>query len=108
MATYRNKYMIMNNSEQADAYGNFYPDLATFPINNFIPENRGRPYVMDENDVYRFDQIIGLYYTSFNLYDDIILWLNDVPYLSDDDYIQFSMKFYQKRELDQFFINNLI
>lgn len=108
MATgYRSKYMMMKNSQQTDNVGNFYPDLTTFPINEFIPENKGRPYTMAESDVYRFDTPILAYYRGVNIYDDLTLWLNDVPYISDDDYLGYDMLFYQKRELDQFFIANL-
>lgn len=108
MATSRNKYMIMEQSTQTDSFGNNYPDLTTFPINDFIPSEKSRPYRTDENDIYRFDLPIGLYYNNFNLYDDISLWLNDIPYLSDDDYIGTEVLFYQKADIDKFFVSNLV
>jgi len=104
---YRNKYMLMNKSDEMDEFGNNYPDIATFPINTFTPTSKGRPVFLNENIVYRFDNASYSYYTEFSFYDDINLWLNDIPYLSDDSYVGTTLLFYQKRELDQFFIANL-
>ena len=105
---YKNKYMLMEDSEETDDVGNFYPDIATFPINNFKPQSKGRPFTMKETDVYRFDIPTYAYYSTFEFYDDITLWLNDIPYLSNDKYVGEEINFYQKRDINQFFINNLI
>ena len=105
---YKNKYMMMEDSTETDSVGNNYPDLATFPINDFKPQSKGRPFIMKETDVYRFDISIYDYYSAYDFYDNITLWLNDIPYLSNDDYIGYEMLFYQKREINQFFINSLV
>ena len=52
---YKNKYMMMENSTETDSTGNFYPDLATFKINDFVPQSKGRPFILKETDVYRLD-----------------------------------------------------
>ena len=101
----KDKYNLMNTSEVTDDDGNFYPDLATFNINYFIPDNKPLKYQLKYNDVYRFDLIINSFYSNFNFYDDITLWLNDIPYLTED-YIESNIKFYIKSDLDSYYLNN--
>ena len=104
MAT-KSKYNLMAASTVTDTYGNYYPDIATFNINSFMPSNKPLKYQLNSTDVYRFDTLINSYYANFDLYDDLTLWLNDIPYLTSG-YIEKNIYFYNKSDLDNWYINN--
>jgi hypothetical protein len=102
----RTKYDLMAvSSGISDGYGNFYPDIATFSINSFVPTSRPLKYSLNETDVYRFDTLINSYYGNFELYDDLTLWLNDIPYLTSG-YIGSGIKFYNKANIDDWYTKN--
>jgi hypothetical protein len=102
----KNKYNLMQESSiVTDTYGNYYPDLATFDINYFIPSSKPLAYKLLYNDIYRFDLLINSYYTSFDLYDDLTLWLNDIPYLTISG-LQQTIYFYAKADIDSYYKNN--
>jgi hypothetical protein len=79
----KSKYQLMIDGSVADENGNYYPDLTTFPINSF--DNKIRPIIheLNENEVYRFFDVAYNYYRNFDFYDDFILWINDIEYISD-------------------------
>jgi hypothetical protein len=104
----KSKYDLMSPGEVTDSNGNYYPDLTSFPINDFVPSVKGRPYNMVSVDPYRIDLKVGAYYGSFDYYDLMTLWLNDIPYLADDDYIGTDLYFFQKQDLDAFYLDKLV
>jgi hypothetical protein len=73
----------MSNSETIDANGDFYPDLTTFPIDTFKNSVRPVTHELNENECLRFFDLVYNYYTSFEFFDDFLLWINDIEYISD-------------------------
>ena len=51
---YKNKYQLMNASVVTDKNGDFYPDLATFPLNQLRLTERPTDYKLTQNNLYRF------------------------------------------------------
>jgi len=103
----KTKYNLMlPSTEVADENGNFYPDVATFNINYFIPQNKPLDYQLKFNDLYRFDLFINSFYANFDFYDDIILWLNNIPYLTASGLEQ-NIKLYVKGDLDSYYSANV-
>jgi hypothetical protein len=104
----RDKYQLMVESEVADTFDNKYPDLTTFPINTFTPSVKYLPRKLTENDVLKLYALVFSYYNSFELYDDLTLWLNDVEYISNtDDNFEKTLKLYSKADLDKWFMQQI-
>lgn len=106
----RNKYQLMKESLTVfDSNGNAYPDLATFPLESLIINTKPLEYKLNENDTLRFFDLIYQFYDSFDFYDDIILWLNDIDYIFDTEkYFESKIKFFSKKDLDAWYLNSLI
>jgi hypothetical protein len=104
----KNKYDLMKSSETVtDDYGSFYPDVATFDFNSFIPTNKPIDYQLTENDIYKFYSLINSFYNEFTFYDDITLWLNDISYISNvNNNLQKKIKLYAKADIDDYYSNN--
>lgn len=108
MAIIRTKYQLMANSEVTDGEGNNYPDLATFPIEEFTPTTKPANYSLSWQNTKRFDLLIHEWYGSFPFYDDIILWLNDVVHISDSDTnFQRVLQMFSKQDLDDWYVQNV-
>lgn len=104
----KSKYLLMKDSSQSDEFGNKYPDLTTFPINEFTPQTKAIDYELSSNDCYRFFDLINSYYGSFDFYDDITLWLNDIEYISkEEDNFEKYIRLFQKKDLDRWFLSNV-
>ena len=104
---YKNKYQLMDYSEVTDENGNNYPDLATFPLNQLRIKERPTDYKLTQNDIYRFFDLCYEYYNSFDFYDYLTLWLNDITDISDENNFEKSIKFYGKNDIDKWYIENL-
>lgn len=102
----KTKYDLMKDSSYTDDNGIPFPDLATFPINTFIPEKKAITGNLLEQDIYYFYNTIYTYFNAFDFYDDITLWLNDIPYL-EETYIESPIKMYKKEDIDTWYLNNL-
>ena len=101
----RNKYQLMAESIVVDSEGNAYPDLATFPLNSFVANTISSEYKLTYNDTQRFFDLIYGFYSSFDFYDDIILWLNDIYYISDsENNFGRTIKIYGKGDVDNWYI----
>lgn len=104
---YKTKYDLMEASTVTDDNGNNYPDLATFPLNQLRLTERPTDYNLSKNDLYRFFDLCYDYYGSFNLYDYLTLWLNDITDIGDESNFGKSIKFYSKNDLDNWYIENM-
>lgn len=102
----KNKYNLIKDSIVSDGNGNFYPDLATFPINDLIPTTRYIPIDIYEQNIYTFYNFIYDIFSTFSLYDDILLWLNDIPYL-DATYENTILKVYTKKDIDAWYVDKI-
>jgi hypothetical protein len=115
----KSKYMLMKESTVTDGFGNNYPDLATFKINDFVPKARGIDYQLSEYDCLRFFTLSYQFYSDYNFYDDITLWFNDILWISDirhtsDRDYQLDMggnferylKFYNKQDIDSWLLDS--
>ena len=98
-----NKYQLMNESEVTDEYGNNYPDLATFPINEIRITQKPANYKLTHNDLYKFFNLTYEYYNNFDFYDFITLWLNDITEISNPDNFGKEIKFYGKTDIDNWY-----
>lgn len=102
----KTKYQLMDNSSVTDSNGDYYPDLATFPIDKLRTNYKPSNYNLNENDIYRFYNLTNEYYGSFDFYDYMTLWLNDIRIISEDDFNK-TIKFYDQKDLDDWFLENL-
>jgi len=117
----KTKYMLMSESNITDNFGNKYPDLATFKINDFVPKSRGIDYQLTEYDCLQFFNLIYEFYSGFNFYDDITLWLNEIEWISDTRHVddrdntlldrggnfERYIKFYNKQDIDAWSLNSI-
>ena len=104
----KSKYNLMKNSIVTDDNGNFYPDLATFPINDIIITKKPIEHSLTYNDCLRFFDLSQSYYGQFDFYEDIVLWLNDIEYISDEENnFEVILKLYTKQDIDAWYIKNL-
>ena len=103
----KNKYQMMRDSEVLDKDGNAYPDLATFPIESFVVNTKPMTHHLTQLNVERFFNLIYDVYNSFDLYDDITLWLNDIEYISDKNNFGREIKLYSKIDLNNWYISGV-
>lgn len=79
----KSKYLtIKESSIYADQNGNTYPDIFTFPANKLTFKSRAQKYILNYNDIIRFDLLISNYY-GFADYSDIVLWFNEINHIAD-------------------------
>jgi len=104
---YKNKYQLMEASCVTDDNGDFYPDLATFPLKQLRITERPTDYKLTQNNLYRFFDLCYEYYNDFDFYDYLTLWLNDITDISDEDNFEKNIKFYGKNDIDDWYVENL-
>lgn len=102
---YNTRYTLISDSTTQDNNGAFYPDIITFPIENFRYSAPPIPFRLRDIDIERFDLLVSKYYGTL-AYMDLILWLNDISYISrkqpgDEIYLPL------KSDLDAFYVENL-
>lgn len=102
-----NRYLFMKNSTITDESGNFYPDLCTFAIENFEYENKPSTEILKQNFVYRFDILTYELYQSFDLYDELLIWLNNIIELNSDS-VGKKIIAPDKRDMDSFYLKNIV
>lgn len=100
----KTKYQMMRESEVTDENGNCYPDLATFPIESFVVNTKPISYTLNQNNINRFFDLTFDVYGSFDLYDDITCWLNDIEYISDESNFGRKINLFSKIDLDNWYI----
>ena len=103
----RTKYQLMESSVVTDKDGNNYPDLATFPLNELRMTEKPTDYKLNQNNIYRFFDLCYNYYGSFELYDYLTLWLNDINEIADENNFGKNIKFYSKNDIDNWYLENM-
>lgn len=78
----KNIFLTIKDSAVTDTYGNFYPDIMTFPILKFEYIDTPLKIVISSMDIERFDLFIYRYYSTSD-YTDIVLWLNNYGTVHD-------------------------
>lgn len=80
----RSRYDTMQRSTtvQDEVTGQFYYDPFTFPIESFTFNLPSVDYPLNQRDINRIDIAMSEYYGVPN-FDDIILWLSDIPFIYD-------------------------
>jgi hypothetical protein len=101
------KYQLMNESVVTDENGNNYPDLATFPLNELRITQKPSTYKLTQNDLYKFFNLTFEYYGSFDFYDYITLWLNDINDISNEENFDREINFYGKNDIDLWYKENV-
>jgi hypothetical protein len=98
----RSKYLTIEPSiVLTDENGLYYPDIFTFPIDQFRAENVILQHTLTYDEVYRFDQFILNWYGKVNYYEEMIQWLNNI-FLMGEDHIGSTINMYSKIDLDKF------
>lgn len=71
----RSRYDVIQESDQKNLMGEYYPDVLTFPQNRFIYNYPVKEVIISQQ---LKDRFYLLSYTQYGIveYDDIILWLN--------------------------------
>ena len=100
----KTKYQLMESSVVTDKDGNNYPDLATFPLNQLRITEKPTDYQLNNNDIYRFFDLCYNYYGSFDLYDYLTLWLNNITEIADEKNFGKNIKFYSKNDIDNWYV----
>lgn len=104
MASTRTKYDLMAESVVKDYNGNSYPDLATFPIEDFKVNTKPAVYTLTWADTERFFDLTYEWYGSFDFYDDVILWLNDIRHISDsEENFEKKINMFSKQDIDNWY-----
>ena len=104
---YKTKYQLMDASCVTDENGDFYPDLATFPLNQLRVSEKPSDFKLAWNDLFRFFDLSYKDYGSFNFYDYLTLWLNDINDISDEGNFERNIKFYGKNDIDDWYVKNM-
>ena len=104
---YKTKYQLMEQSVVTDENGDFYPDLATFPLDRIRITEKPRDYKLAYVDIYRFFDLMYVFYNDFSLYDYLTLWLNDITEISNEENIDKTIKLYGKNDIDKWYIENM-
>lgn len=101
----KSKYQMMKESIVTDENGNPYPDIATFPLQSFIATSKPLEVKLSYVDTQRFFDLTYRFYESFDFYDDITLWLNDIDYISDsEENFEKIIKIYSKIDIDNWYL----
>ena len=105
---YKSKYQLMVESSVTDDDGNGYPDLATFPIEDIDITVKPTPYQLTQLDTERFFNLTDKWYGSYDFYDDIILWLNNIRHISDsEENFEKVIDMFSISDIDNWYIKNV-
>ena len=104
---FKSKYQLMDCSCVTDENGNYYPDLATFPLDRIRVTEKPREYNLVQKDLYRFYDLMYEFYGTFNFYDYLTLWLNDINDISNEENFNRQITLYGKNDLDKWYIENM-
>ncbi len=103
----KSKYDLMGISDYTDDNGNNYPDLATYEFDKLIFNTKPSSYALTYNDTQRFFDCVYNIYDDFELYDDVLLWVNDIIDIIDDEkYFGTSIKLPSKNDIDDWYLKN--
>ena len=99
----RSRYqtMIKSLTETDSVTGEAYYDVLTFPIELFTYTQTTIEYPLTKNDLQRIDNTMNTYYGVAE-FDDIVLWLNDIPFIHDSEAGDL-MKLPRKKDIERFF-----
>lgn len=99
----RTRYLVMIDSlsETDSETGEAYPDVMTFPIELFTYTQTTIEYPLNVNDIQRIDTTMNTYY-GLAEFDDIVLWLNDIPFIYDEDAGKL-IELPRKKDVEKFF-----
>jgi hypothetical protein len=79
----KSKYLTIKKSDvYTDENGNAYPDIFSFPNDKLTLTRKAQKYILNANDIARFDTLISSYYGIAD-YDDLVLWINEINYIGD-------------------------
>ena len=100
-----NRYDTCKKSIYKDEFGNNYFDIFTFPLENLKITNVPQDYVLNKNDILRFDLLIYNVYGNCS-YDELVLYYNKINNIYDVQ-VGTKIKFPSKRDLDNFYSENI-
>ena len=99
----RSRYdtMQLSETERDSVNGERYFDPCTFPIESFSFNFPSVKYALNQYDIHRIDLAMATYYGTPN-YDDIVLWLSDVPFIYDAE-IGEEIELPRRPDVEQFY-----
>ena len=104
----KSRYNLISDSiDQVTDKGISRIDIFTFPINEFRQNSVLLPYMLSENDVFRFDQFIRSKYGAVSYYLELVKWLNGL-FEMDESKIGTIIKLPSKIDMDRFFRDSII
>jgi len=101
----KSRYQTMLYSEtEKDPVGGYWPDPLTFPVEKFKKTSLAIEYNLSSVDIQRIDALVSGYYGTPE-FDDLLLWLNDEPFIYDTEpgtVFQLPLK----KDLESFYAKN--
>jgi hypothetical protein len=95
----------MQKSDVTSTEGTLYPDIMTFPIDDFKFTDVPMEYYLTEIDIYRFDVLLLKLYDVAEM-DDILFWLNNIPFIYDEaDGTKILIP--SRKDMEDFYLKNL-
>lgn len=99
----RSRYDLMRRSEtEVDEAGEYYFDPLSFPLTKFRVTKSPLEHFLTSSDISRIDLLMFKAYNS-PVYDDIIMWLNNLGILDDIEEGQ-KMLLPEKVDIDDFYL----
>lgn len=75
----KSRYITIQTSEIKSTTGEYYPDIMSYPINEFEFQDVQKEHIVTQADVLRIDLLMLREY-GISQYDDIVLALNNVSH----------------------------
>jgi len=94
------------STEVKDVDDQFWPDPLTFPINRLRLTDNSYVIGVDSRDVQRIDALMHSFF-SVPEFDDIVLWLNNIPYLPEIT-LGSELTFPTRTAIDSFLLDNRV
>jgi len=103
----RTRYRLLTDGNtRASEGGSFYPDIMTLPIQRFRFSEPPLEYYLTQKDIDRPDLLMYRIYSTSE-FDDIIFWLNGLPYISEVA-IGTKILLPARQDLEDFFLENQV
>ena len=101
----RNRYNLMLKSDVMTERGTFFPDVMTFPVQDFDFNDAPLEYYLQKIDIERPDLFVSKLYGTPE-FDDIIFWLNNISNIDDAEVGQ-KILIPSPIDMEKFYLDNL-
>ncbi|KKM16603.1 hypothetical protein LCGC14_1684210 [marine sediment metagenome] len=101
----RNRYNLMLKSDVVTERDTKFPDIMTFPIQDFKFSEAPLEYYLKKIDIERPDLFIAKLYGASE-FDDIVYWLNNIANIDDVEVGQ-KILIPSSSDMERFYLENL-